>query len=347
MRAVTDGRNPADFARRSRRRLASASGLGLWLQCVGATAHAQDAAVPQPNAAAEQSCAAGRVQIAGSISARWFANVARLCAELPTMKDADASARLRIAPDGDAVVLSVVLGDGRATSRRVRTPDELPLSVEALIAIPSTQATPANDVSPQVPAAEATPTAADKPAAPQPTPIAAPAERSLSIELGALATGRVARAPTYLSLGVAGYAGLRVRDWLLGLTLRWDPFQALIGATAPKDLDMESVGAGFFLARNVLASRSIGLDVGANALLLAEMQNFRGPKTEHEAVESDVRLGVFSRLSLGQSPWRWAVSIDAEVSPLRLRRARRLDALAPTLPTWSLGLGLGACWRDL
>jgi hypothetical protein len=289
------------------------------------------------------------VRIEGALSKRWSTSVARLCTELPAMKDADTSAWLRITPDGEAVILNVVLGDGRATSRRVRRPDELSLSVEALTAIPSKPNTqPANDVVPQaapIQTALATKNAEPQAAQARQTPTAT--ERGLSVEFGAFATGRISRAPTYLSAGIAGYAGLRLRDWLLGLTLRWEPLEVLVAPTAPQDLDMESVGAGFLVARSVFTASDPHLDLGANALWLAEKQRVLDTKPEHSAIASDLRVGLFSRLSFGGAPWRWVLSVDAELSPLSLRRARRIDSRAPTLPTWSLGLGVGASWTGL
>jgi hypothetical protein len=292
------------------------------------------------------------VQIESGLAERWSASIAQLCEELPTMNDADPSVRLHIAPDGDALILQVALVDGRSASRRVRTPEELAFTVEALTALPLTPSAAA--ASREAPAAES-PTAhvLANPPASDPKPSAVPAVVSpapLSVELGVLATGRVARAPTYLSPGFAGFAGVRIRDWLMELTLRWDLLQVMVGQTPPPDFEMESLGAGFSVGKRAFAAPGLGLDVGGSALLLAEKQSFAhhgvASAPEVSDVEPDIRVGLFSRLSLGQSAWHWAVSLDAEVSPLRLRRARRIEPDAPTLPTWSVGLGLGAAWSD-
>jgi hypothetical protein len=124
----------------------------------------------------------------------------------------------------------------------------------------------------------------------------------------------------------------------------------MVGQTPPPDFEMESLGAGFSIGKRAFAAPGLGLDVGGSALLLAEKQSFAhrdvASAPEVSDVEPDIRVGLFSRLSLGQSAWQWAVSLDAEVSPLRLRRARRIEPDAPTLPTWSVGLGLGAAWSD-
>jgi hypothetical protein len=290
------------------------------------------------------------VQIEPGLSERWRASIVQLCEELPAMRDADPAARLRIAPDGDAAILQVSLTDGRSTSRHVRTPDELALTVEALTLLPlkpSAAAAPA-----PAPEARAAPAPASSPATDAKTsavPAVAP-PTALSVELGALFTGRLARAPTYLSPGLAGYAGLRIRDWLMELTVRWDMLQVMVGQTPPQDFEMESVGAGFSVGKRAFAAPALGLDVGGGALLLAEKQSFaqlsHSGASEVSDVEPDIRLGLFCRLSLGQSDWRWVASLDAEVSPLRLRRARRVEPDGPTLPTWSVGLGLGAAWSD-
>jgi hypothetical protein len=301
--------------------------IGLLL-CSGA-ASAQDSA---------RVCAQGRVRIEGSLNERWLASIARVCEELPAMKDVDPSAQLRIKPDGDAIELEATLGDGRRTSRRVRTPDELGWTVEALTVIPA-QAPPI-DLTP-APAAPLEPLHA---AAPTPRLADEPVDRALSIELGALLGGRLSRAPTYLSPSLVGYAGIRIRDWLFGLTLRWDLLDALVASSIPHDFEMESVGAGFSIAKRLVASESVGLDLGANALLLAEKQSLQGMRMERSDVDPDIRVGAFSRLSLGRSAWRWALALDAEFSPLHLRHTRSFEPDAPSLPKWSVGLGIGAAW---
>jgi len=63
--------------------------------------------------------------------------------------------------------------------------------------------------------------------------------RHLHDKLGISAEGRVSGAPTYLAIGPAAYGGLRVDDWLLGVTARWDAYEKLArgassGAARPR-----------------------------------------------------------------------------------------------------------------
>jgi hypothetical protein len=38
--------------------------------------------------------------------------------------------------------------------------------------------------------------------------------------------------------------------------------------------------------------------------------------------------------------------VEAELSPMHMRQPLRVAPGLPTLPTWALGLGLGAAWEE-
>lgn len=67
---------------------------------------------------------------------------------------------------------------------------------------------------------------------------------------------------------------------------------------------------------------------------------------EVTATEGDVRVGALLRALLGTGQVRLLVSIDAELSPVRVgREIRSAPELAP-LPSWSLGAGVGVSWQE-
>jgi hypothetical protein len=300
-------------------------------------------------------CEAPRLHVEGAIGGRWVEPVSRLCGELATRPDLDHSAQLRLtAADRDEVEVHVALADGRTADRRVRDPEALRWTIEALLALP----VPATEGTPPGPSPAATePQPATPPAAIVPPPTAASPSRSVEsqvapephvermhVEISAAVMGRIARAPTYLSGAFALYAGVLANDWWIGLAVRWEPGQSLEQGKRPPDFEMDSVAAGFLFARRIVPE-PISLSLGMSALLAAVIQSSdRGFEDIHTA--ADVRLGAVCRLLLGEAPWRWAISLDADISPLRVRRELHLAQDLPALPAWSAGLGLGGSWED-
>src|SRR5262249_49840811 len=145
--------------------------------------------------------------------------------------------------------------------------------------------------------------------------------------------------------GANVYAGLRPGSWLFALLVRWDPFEMLSGPPPPS-FEMENVGAGFMVARRV--GKSPQFDLGATASLIEESQSTEDAGGETSGSQTDVRLGIITRLLLGgaSSAWHGTVSLEADVSPARLRRTIRIADALPDLPTWSLTLGVGVAWED-
>jgi hypothetical protein len=287
------------------------------------------------------SCADPRVSVDGAVGSRWQDVVAALCTELGAMRDVDPSARLRLAAgDDDTLVVVASLGDGRTAERRVTSPSDLRATVEALVTLPPSAAP--KDVEPK-----STP-APGRQAAPEPTAAddrkrAAAQPPSVTIEIGASAVGRVWGTPTYVSAGANAYAGLRPGSWLFALLVRWDPLEDLT-SVAPPGFEMESVGAGFAVAKRF--GRGPSFDLGATASLVEEIQSMEDAGGETSGSQTDIRLGVVGRVLLGGGPFHGALSFEADASPGRFRRTVRIADVLPDLPSWSLGLGVGAAWDD-
>jgi hypothetical protein len=264
------------------------------------------------------------------------------------MTNVDASVQVRIVAAGDEVTLEAFASDGRAATRRVHSPGDLRHKIEALVCLPTASA----DLEPTSPPTQP-PTMSSAPAAvplsaasPQAGATAVPAT-PLGIEIGGSLLGHVSRAPTYASAGVGVHAGIRPGLWLLALALRWELLQELLVlARRPVGFEMDSLGAGFMVLRRLGRLEPVDVDLGVSSFLMAETQSFTDAHVEKAGSAVDVRVGLFSRLLLGSSAWRWTLSIEADVSPLRLRRDLHIDPALPKLPTWSLGLGLGAAWSE-
>jgi hypothetical protein len=107
---------------------------------------------------------------------------------------------------------------------------------------------------------------------------------------------------------------------------------------------MESLGAGFVVARRFGTVPQF--DLGATASLLEEMQSTEDTSGEIAGSQTDIRVGVLGRMLFGRGALRGNVSVEADISPGRFRRTVRIDDALPDLPSWSLGLGVGATWED-
>jgi hypothetical protein len=284
---------------------------------------------------ADAACVDPRVVVEGALDARWLEPLTRLCEQLPAIKDMDPSARLRFVAAGPDVIIEATLGEGRSALRRLRSPDDLRLTVEALTVAPP----PEPEVR-KLPVALAPPTT---------TIVAAPATSSeparIGVEVGGALVGRVERAPTYLSTGVEAYASLRLDRYWLGLLVRWDIIEVLT-RNAPPLFEMDNVGVGLSFVRRSSPASTLHLDLGATAMVLAQTQSSQIGSKELLDTELDVRLGLLARALFGRSAWRWTVAIETDVSPPRLRRSNSVAEGFPTLPTWGLGLGLGAVWGE-
>lgn len=284
----------------------------------------------------QRACAASQLQVEGAIGARWVEALGRLCGELGARSDLDRDAVLRLrAAEGDQLNLHVTLRDGRSAERLVRTPDELLLAVEALLAVPEL---------PQPPSAASTP---PPQAAPQLEPNTRKPEPEPAPALGVEVTGelmvRLARAPSYGSPALALFVSLLPEDWWLGLTLRWEPGQSLVSGRRPPDFEMDSVATGLIVGRR-LQLGNLGVLLGGSALIVDVIQSSRPIDVEDTHTAADVRFGLVSKLLWGKPPWRLAISLDVDVSPARVGHELHLVPALPALPSWSAGVGAGVAW---
>jgi hypothetical protein len=288
-------------------------------------------------------CSDGRLRVDGELSEDWRNSVVRLCDALSKMRDVDPSVRLRIVPADDDVLVEATLGDGRAAIRRVHSPDDLAFTVEALVALPA-EPTPQPAPVTTAPATTVPIAAPPERSSPESATWPQPASRGLGVEIGGALMGRVAGAPTYLMAGPEFYAGLRPGKWLFALTFRWEPVAALTDP-APSGFDLDSAGAGFMLAHRIFQG-SVTFDAGFNAILLADRETYDNGEREVSDTDGDMRVGLLGRLLFGGPEWRWTITMEAEASPLRVSGPLRVAPGLPTLPTWALGLGVGAAWEE-
>jgi hypothetical protein len=290
-------------------------------------------------AEAEGVCRDPRVTVEGELEARWLASVIEMCESLERLPNVDPTARLRVVPDGQDVVIEVSVADGRRALRKVSSPEDLGLTVEALITLP-----PLPEPKPIVEKPPPGPTAASERQAPKPQPSrASPDASGIAFEGGVLLAGRISRSPTYTSLGPEGHAGLRAGAWTLGIAARWDAVDTLQDDTYA-GFEMEGAAVGVFAAHRVVALSGFALEAGGSALVVSETQSVQAAEGEKAGSATDLRAGILARASFGGGPLVFLTQLDADLSPTRVRKTLRIDEALPPLPAWSAGFGLGVGW---
>lgn len=286
-------------------------------------------------------CADARVRVEGELDSRWLVPIVEMCDWLPSLRDLDPSASLRVVPSGADVVLEVRLADGRSALRRLASPVDLRTTVEALLTVPPEKAAPR-----EVPSPSTTPEPAgardrvEHEPAPHRPETRPPA---VAFEWSATASGRLAGTPAYASVGPTAHGALSAGAWSLVLSARWEAYQRPLRAT-DRSFEMETVAAGFGVARRMDLTGGLRLDLGPQLILVDEAQSLESTEGEQSGSVADVRTGLGARAWIGRSVPRFVVQLDGEISPTRLRREIRIDAALPPLPAWSIGLGLGVGW---
>lgn len=281
------------------------------------------------------------MKIEGTANERWSEALAHVCADVAAIRDRDPDAITRVVAKGDDVSIEVTLSDGRTARRSVQAPYALRGALEALLVLPPPPPMPAP--APPVAAPSPPPSDAREKTAPSAieSPPVSPASSRRTAELSVGTAGRVAGAGI-LSVAPTAEASLFVGDWMLGLSARWEVVQS---ATAPRahDFERDSAGAGLVVARRI-GARGFDLDLGLSPRLVVETQSHEIDEEDENLSATDVRLGAFTRVTLGRGPIRPFAMFDMEVSPARLRRNVRLASQLPALPAWSAGLSLGLSW---
>jgi hypothetical protein len=280
-------------------------------------------------ASAQSSCESQLVRVRTPLPSEWASALRDACARVAALPELDAGVVVRIEFRAPALVLEATRADGRSTERAVIDPKELFTTLEALVTLPPGAAPelPAARVS-EPHASSSTPERAALPHAAVPSPIL--------VEFGAEMSSRVAWTPTYLSPALGLHIGVRLAGWMLGLDARSEPYQFPVGRVL-QGFEMDGFGVGIFLNRR-LFDGPVGLDLGVRAMLGVENQALEANEIANQASVVDVRAGTLARLLLGRQSPRWTVALDAELSPMRLRREFKIYQY---LPGVSLGLAFG------
>lgn len=275
---------------------------------------------------AQPVCEAPFVRIESPLPSEWQAAVGAACQHVAGLSEIDRAVTVRIEYRDPLLRLEARRSDGRSTERSVDQPSELLTTLEALVMMPPTAAPAIVSSEPRT--GSTGPQRAQTPRASVHDPI--------HVEFGAEVSGRLAWKPTYLSPALGLHIGLRLDGWMFGIDARSEPYQFPVGR--PSDgFEMDGFGVGIFLNRRVFDG-PVGLDVGVRAFLGEENQALEVDELANQASVVDVRAGALVRLLIGRESPRWTIALDAELSPMRLRREFKIYQY---LPGASIGLGFG------
>lgn len=286
--------------------------------------------------AGESPCEDPRLEVQTPLGAPWEDALHATCKDLPRGADGDPDAHVKIRALGGELVLEVRLADGREAVRLVKTPEALPSTLDAVLRLPVLTPKPAPTPQPKVPVEQPLP-------APEPPRPREPARaETLGIDAGAIVGGRVGGSEPYISLSPTLFGQIRVRGFALGLSVRWEVIQKSAKSHKP---EMNTLAAGLVFGRRIgTAPFAVDLGLSPRIAVVTQTTGRRADEVDHSV--ADLRVAAFGRAYFGSGQLRFVVETDVELSPADLRNDRRLDATLPVLPSWSLGLSVGAAWSD-
>jgi hypothetical protein len=315
--------------------------------------------------AADRACSAMAVEADASVRARWPDLLSGVRNELATLEDLDTCAHVELSLKQGVIGVDVTLPDGRSASRTAALREDVIPTLQALLLVPEQRTSDAATDA----VVESTPARSPE-ITPRPVPrtrtlrahreqgthseLPALEPRALGIELSLLSGARIGDGQTSFGLGALSF--LELSGWLVGGQARADRYQSLAGDSQETALEL-----AFLLGRRLQFS-SVALDISGGVAVAEKgigISDTRVVRTGSpgsmpppasttptepppESTSGPVpRLLFGSRLGFSpRSVFRTFIGIDGEVGPARADAIT--DSRAPTLPTWTVGLALGA-----
>jgi hypothetical protein len=280
--------------------------------------------------------------------ARWRGAVLALRAAVTTLADCPEVALAWSVPEGRAgtLTLRATGRGGLSTERTVADPDALVPSALGLLATAPPEASPVVDAGPSAPPAP-------PPASPRPPPLAAAPPQgdvssgvidraaigaTIALQLGP----RIAGPTPFWMTDVELRGDLRVRSWLVMVSVRYAPLGASPGHLAFDDDAYNEMALGIGVGRRFTVGRS-ALDLALMSSLVAINMEKDAPVDNIGASASQGRVSISARWSAAIGA-RTAIVLttDAEVAPGALGGAVTVREGMPAPPAWTFGLRVGA-----
>jgi hypothetical protein len=254
--------------------------------------------------------------------------------------------RLHVEASPEGVVVRAESRDGLETTRVVRDPRSLVPIVLGLLAAAPPEPTPRP--TPDRPPARNPAQAAITPDAdPHDLPDFPPATRprsnapaAVGVAIG-LSTGIRAGVPTDVAmLDSELRADVLIHEWLLLALMRYAPLAAVSGIALDPDA-YEEIGVGFGVGRE-LRWKKHTLDLTVSPSVVFVTIETDSPKeVEGELAQLRFNLGARYGYAVGAG-WRFTLTLDTDVAPSSLIKARYPAPGLPPVPAWTTGFRLGA-----
>jgi hypothetical protein len=225
---------------------------------------------------------------------------------------------------------------GRTAVRRVAGPEDLVTAAEALLAVPAL-----SDVAREPALGALAPAPApprdERPASPV---VRRPVEHEPRLLTDVLLGVRYGGA--LRSVWGAGTLALAVPidAWSVGAWVRY-AIPYVVDPTPP-NFSMSDAAFGLSVGRRIVRAGVLELSgVFSPSLGFVSMQGFDEPNLAQGA-KIDARLGLALRAVFRWTRrWRGVATLDGEVAPADVVKARYIDEMLPALPVWSLGASFG------
>jgi hypothetical protein len=300
-------------------------------------------------------CASRAVEADASVMARWPDLSSQIEQAFEARDNVDRCARVKLVLAGAVIIVEVGLPDGRSAVRAVpRREDVLP-ALEALLLLPQGGPRRSQEEAPlKTPptrlAAAVSATRADVGVSlsESEASLAAPTTNPghLRVDLSVAAGARVGDGKVGLDFGMLSSA--EVRGWLLGFQGHLNRYYATSSRTPEMPPDgPAALELGLFVGRR-LRFAAIALDLFAGPALAlhgtststAQAAPTGTTVTQTNSTNPIPRLLASSRMTFGHSALRSFVEIDGEVG--RTGPTSNSAPIGPQLPTWTIGVALGA-----
>jgi hypothetical protein len=299
-------------------------------------------------------CASRTVDVDPGVDARWPDLSTEIRRAFEARTDLDPCARIKLMLTGAVIIVEVGLPDGRSAMRAVPRRDDVLPALEALLLLPEGDpGTPLEETPVKAPPTHLAAAAAGIRAeaavslSPSESPLDRPTTSSahVGLDLSLAAGARVGSGQVGFALGVL--SSVELGGWLLGFEGQVARYYATSNTSQrPSD------GAAA-LELGVLAGRRLRFEKIALDLLAGPALALHGTSTssaqvaptgtmvsETSSTDPVPRLLASSRVTFGRSALRTFVEIDGEVG--RTGPTSGSTTLGPQLPTWTVGVALGA-----
>jgi hypothetical protein len=313
---------------------------------------------PRLARAAERGCPAIAVEPDAGFRARFPDLLGRIQDELAARADLDACAHVALRfENGADIDVSVTLPDGRSASRSVTRREDVLPTLQALLLVPDLPP-PLSATASAAPAAKSQPSrrqrarvdltepsAHDVPATP---PLAA---RELGFELSAISGVRFGDGQFGYGAGVLSF--LEVHRWLVGFEGRADGYRSIFGGDPQTALELAILAGRRFDFGSVALDFTAGPGVAMKGVTFSDVQRVEvmgtPPAMPPPPPPDEPSSGPVPRLLLGarlgfspRSVFRTFVGIDGELGPSRSSKEPQINVSSPRMPTFTVGLALGA-----